>query len=159
MNCPLVHFHASLSLFLSRTLQISHQEKLVVTYFIIFVTPGHRGNRLKIITRLEKRTDIWHLVLLGENVLFKESPPSIMVTSNPNWSTKILWYGTGYAKGKILSPLKRPTWGKLHCWFCLKLLKVCSCFIFIGHPIIFPTLVSMNIYLRIFPTLALVNIV
>jgi hypothetical protein len=40
-------------------------------------------------------------------VLFKESPPSIMVTRNPNWSTKILWYGTGYVKEKILSPLKR----------------------------------------------------
>jgi hypothetical protein len=57
----------------------------------------------------EKRTDIWHLVLLGENVLFKESPPSIMVTRNLNWSTVILWYGTGYAKGKMLSPLKRLT--------------------------------------------------
>jgi hypothetical protein len=32
---------------------------------------------------MEKRTDIWHLVLLGEKVLFKESPPSIMVTRNP----------------------------------------------------------------------------
>jgi len=40
--------------------------------------------------------------------LFKESPPSIMVTRNPNWSTEILWYETDYAKGKILSPLKRP---------------------------------------------------
>ena len=54
-----------------------------------------------------KRTDFWHPVLLGENVLFKESPPSIMVTRNPNWSTEILWYGTGYVKGNILSPLKR----------------------------------------------------
>jgi hypothetical protein len=33
------------------------------------------------------RTNIWHLVLLGEKVLFKESPPSIMVTKNLNWST------------------------------------------------------------------------
>jgi len=40
-------------------------------------------------------------------VLFKELPPSIMVTRNPNWSTKILRYETGYVKGKILSPLKR----------------------------------------------------
>ena len=56
---------------------------------------------------LWKRTDFWHLVLLGEKVLFKESPPSIMVTRNPNWSTEILWYGIGYVKGKILSPLKR----------------------------------------------------
>jgi hypothetical protein len=54
-----------------------------------------------------KRTDFWHLVLLGKRVLFKESPPSIMVTRNPNWSTEILWYGIGYVKGKILSPLKR----------------------------------------------------
>jgi len=46
-------------------------------------------------------------ILLGENVLFKESPPSIIVTKNPNWSTEILWYGTSYIKGKILSPLKR----------------------------------------------------
>jgi hypothetical protein len=107
-----------------------------------------------------KRTDIWYLVLLGKKkVLFKESPPNIMVTRNHNWSTEILWYETGYAKGKILSPLKRPTWDKLHCWFCLKLLKVCSCSIFIGHPIIFPTLASMNRCLRIFSTLALVNIV
>jgi hypothetical protein len=43
----------------------------------------------------------------GEWSLFKESPPSIMVTRNPNWSTEILWFGTGYVKGKILSPLKR----------------------------------------------------
>jgi hypothetical protein len=41
----------------------------------------------------------------GEWSLFKESPPSIMVTRNPNWSTEILWFGTGYVKGKILSPL------------------------------------------------------
>jgi hypothetical protein len=46
-----------------------------------------------------------------------------MVTRNRNWSTKILWYKTGYAKGKMLSPPKRPTWGRLHCWFSLKLLK------------------------------------
>jgi hypothetical protein len=50
-----------------------------------------------------------------EKVLFKESSPSIMVTRNPNWLTKILWYKTGYAKEKILSPFKCPTLGKLHC--------------------------------------------
>jgi len=71
-----------------------------------------------------KITDFWHLVLLRENVLFKESPPSIMVTRNPNWSTEILWYGTGYVKEKILSPFKRFAWGRLHCWFCLKLLNI-----------------------------------
>jgi hypothetical protein len=42
-----------------------------------------------------------------ENVLFKESPPNIMVTRNPNWSKKILWLGNGYIKEKILLPLKR----------------------------------------------------
>jgi hypothetical protein len=60
----------------------------------------------------------------GEWSCFKESPPSIMVTRNHNWSTEILWFMTGYVKGKILSPLKHPAWGRLHCWFCLKLLNV-----------------------------------
>jgi hypothetical protein len=46
------------------------------------VTPGHRGDQLKIISQYGKRTDIWHLFLLWENVLFKESPPSIIVTRN-----------------------------------------------------------------------------
>ncbi|KAJ6921605.1 hypothetical protein NC652_015506 [Populus alba x Populus x berolinensis] len=31
--------------------------------------------------------------LEGKKVLFEESPPSIMVTRNPNWSTEILWLG------------------------------------------------------------------
>jgi len=44
---------------------------------------------------MEKRTDFWHLVLLGEKVLFKEPPPNIMVTKNPDWSAEILWYRTG----------------------------------------------------------------
>jgi len=83
----------------------------------------HRGGRLKIIS-LWKRTNFWHPVLWWRTVLFKESPPSIMVTRNPNWSTEILWYGTGYVKGKILSPLKCSAWGRLHCWFCLKLLNI-----------------------------------
>jgi hypothetical protein len=56
---------------------------------------------------MEKEQIIWHLVLLGKNILFEESPPSIMVTRNPNWSTEMLWLGIGYIKGKILSPLKR----------------------------------------------------
>jgi hypothetical protein len=51
--------------------------------------------------------DFWRPVLLGENIMFMESPHSIMVTRNPNWSTEILWYEIGYVKGKILSPLKR----------------------------------------------------
>ena len=61
----------------------------------------------KIIFDYGKRTDFWHLVLLGKKVLSKESPPSITVTRNPNWSSEILWLGIGYVKGKILSPLKR----------------------------------------------------
>ena len=61
----------------------------------------------------------------GKKVLFKESPPNIMVTRNFNQSTEILWYETGYAKVKILSPLKRPAWGRLYCWICFKLLEVC----------------------------------
>jgi hypothetical protein len=56
-----------------------------------------------------KRTDFWHLVLLEKKFLFKESPPSIMITRNPNWSTEILWYETGYIKGKILSLLEHST--------------------------------------------------
>jgi len=93
-------------------------------YFFNDVVAPDIAATLKIILDYEKRTDIWHLVFLGEKVLFKESPPSIMVTRNPNWSTEILWYGIGYVKGKILSPLKRPAWGRLHCWFCLKLLNI-----------------------------------
>jgi len=48
---------------------------------------------LKIIFDYGKRTDFWHLVLLGEKVLFKESPLSITVIRNPNWSSEI--YGLG----------------------------------------------------------------
>jgi hypothetical protein len=73
--------------------------------FVICVTPGHCGY-LKIFLDYGKKTDIWHLVLLEENVLFKESPPNIMVTRKLNWSTEILWFETGYVKEKILSPLK-----------------------------------------------------
>jgi len=64
----------------------------------------------------------------GENVYFKESSSSIMITRNSNWSTEILWYGTGYTKGKVLSPLKHHTWGRLNCLFCLKLLRICFFF-------------------------------
>jgi hypothetical protein len=88
-----------------------------------------------------------------KNDLFKESPPSIMVTRNPNWSTEILWYGTGYVNGKILSPLKRSAWGRLHCWFCQWIILRYDNLL-----IIFLTLASVNIQLRISPTLALVNI-
>jgi hypothetical protein len=108
---------------------------------------------------LKKRIDIRHLVLLGENVLFKESSPSIMVTRNPNWSIEILWYETGYTKGKMLSPPKRPTWGRLHCWFSLKLLKnLFSFFSFFYSSFYVPNSGISEQFLRIFPTLALVNI-
>jgi hypothetical protein len=79
---------------------------------------------LKIILDLWKKNRFLASCSFRKKALFKESPPSIMVTRNPNWSTKILWYGIGYVKGKILSPLKRSAWGRLHCWFCLKLLNI-----------------------------------
>jgi hypothetical protein len=107
---------------------------------------------------LEKRIDIWHLILLRGNVLFKELPPSIMVSRNPNWSTKILWYGTGYTKGKMLSPPKRPTWGKLNSWSCLKLLKNLFSFSLFYSSFHVPDSSVSEQFLRIFPTLALVNI-
>jgi hypothetical protein len=71
---------------------------------ITIVTPGHRGDRLKINHKWKKNRYLTSCSL-GKMVLFEESPPSIMVTRNPNWSTEILWSGTGYAKGKMLSPL------------------------------------------------------
>jgi len=93
---------------------------------MVGVTPGHRGDRLKIITRLKKKKNRYLTsCFLGENVLFKESPPNIMVTRNLDWSTEILWYKTVYVKWKILLPLKRPAWSRLHCWFCHKLLTFC----------------------------------
>jgi hypothetical protein len=44
----------------------------------------HRGGPQKYLQIYGKRTDFWHLVLLREKVLFEESPPSIMITRNPN---------------------------------------------------------------------------
>ena len=107
---------------------------------------------------MEKRTGIWHLVLLRGNVLFKELPHSIMVSRNLNWSTKILWYGTGYTKGKMLSPPKRPTWGKLHSWSCLKLLKILFSFSIFYSSFHVPDSSVSEQFLRIFSILALVNI-
>jgi hypothetical protein len=104
-------------------------KKIWVFFFINSFHMSHPdiAATLKIILIMEKKkTDIWHLVLLGEKVLFKESPPSIMITRKPDWSTEILWYGTCYVKGKILSPLKLSAWGRLHCWFYLKLLNIYS---------------------------------
>jgi hypothetical protein len=103
----------------------------------------------------EQISGIWFFK--GKNVLFKESPPSIMVSRNLNWSTEILWFGTGYVKWKILSPLKRSAWGRLHCWFCLKLLNIYS-LCYDDLFIIFLTLAPVNIPPRIIPTLALVKI-
>jgi hypothetical protein len=67
----------------------------------------------KILMEKEHISDIFFLE--GKKVWFKESPPIITVTRNPNWLTNILWYEIGYAKGKILSALKRPTLDCLHC--------------------------------------------
>jgi len=74
---------------------------------MVGVTPRHRGDRLKIITRLKKNRYLTSC-FFGENILFKKSPSSIMVIKNPDWSTEILWYETVYVKGKILFFLKRP---------------------------------------------------
>jgi hypothetical protein len=82
--------------------------------------------KILIILIYGKRTDFWHLVLLGKMSCLRSRHLIFMVTRNPNWSTEILWYETGYVKGKILSPLKRSAWGRLHCWFCLKLLNIYS---------------------------------
>jgi hypothetical protein len=75
-----------------------------------FCRTRHRGGPQNNPLELwKKKKDFWHLVLLEreKKFLFGESPPSIVVTRNPNWSTEILWLGTSYVKGKILSPLKR----------------------------------------------------
>jgi hypothetical protein len=72
---------------------------------IVFVEPDIAA-ALKIILIMEKEIFLASYSF-REKILFKESPPSIMVTRNPNWSTEILWYGTDYVKEKILSPLKR----------------------------------------------------
>jgi len=81
-----------------------------------------------------------------------------MVTRNPNWSTEILWYETGYTKRKMLSPLKHPTQGKLHCWFCLKLLRIYSPFSLFYSSFRVPDFGVSEQFIWIFPTLKLVNI-
>jgi hypothetical protein len=80
-----------------------------------------------------------------------------MVIRNPTWSTDILWYETGYTKRKMLSPLKRLTWDRLHYWFCLKLLRICSPFFFRSSNHV-PDFSVSEQYLQIFSILALVNI-
>jgi hypothetical protein len=47
-----------------------------------------------------------------------------MVTRNPNWSIEILWYGTGYVKGKILHPLNVLPEADCIADFYLKLLNI-----------------------------------
>ena len=84
-------------------------------YPVGIVTPDIAA-ALKILSRLWKKEQIYGTCSFRKKVLFKESPPSIMVTRKPDWSTEILWYGTGYVKEKKLSPLKRSAWGRLHCW-------------------------------------------
>jgi hypothetical protein len=55
------------------------------TIYPIRIVPPNITAALKIILDYYgKRTDFWYLVLLGKNVLFEESPPSIIVTRNPN---------------------------------------------------------------------------
>ena len=71
-----------------------------------FCRTRHPGGPKKY-SRLWKKNRFLASCSFRKNVLFEESPPSIMVTRNPNWSTEILWFGTGYVKGKILAPLKR----------------------------------------------------
>ena len=48
------------------------------------VTPGHRGDKLKINHSIGKRNKyLASCSFLWENILFNESPPTIMVTRNP----------------------------------------------------------------------------
>jgi hypothetical protein len=72
---------------------------------IIIVAPDIAA-ALKIILELWKKNRFLASCSFKEKVLLEESSPSIMVTKNPNWSTEILWFETGYVKGKMLSPLK-----------------------------------------------------
>jgi len=75
-----------------------------------------------------------------------------MVTRNPNWSIEILWYGTGYVKGKILHPLNVLPEADCIADFYLKLLNI-YCLCSDGLLMIFLTLAPVNIQLRILPTL------
>jgi len=72
-----------------------------VTYLFACRTRHHGGPKNNL--DYGEKSNFWHLVLLRENFLFKELPPSITVTRNPNWSSEILWLRIGYVKGKILS--------------------------------------------------------
>jgi len=122
------------------------------------VTPGHRGDPLKNYLDNEKRTDIWHLVLWVKRSCSRSR--HLVLWSLETLTGQQKFYGTELVtqKGKMLSPPKRPTWGRLFCWFCLKLLRICSPFPFFYSPFNFPDSGVSEQFLRIFQTLALVNI-
>jgi hypothetical protein len=58
-----------------------------------------------------RRGDPW--LISGYLFCVKESPPSILVTRNPNWSFRDSKARDWLCKGKVLAPLVRPTYGKL----------------------------------------------
>jgi hypothetical protein len=49
-----------------------------------------------------EKEQISSILFFGGTILFKELPPTIVITRNPNWSIETLWYGTGYAKKRRL---------------------------------------------------------
>jgi hypothetical protein len=53
------------------------------------VTPGYHDDQLKNNLYWKKNRNL-AFCSLGEKLMFEESPPNIMVTRNPNWSTEIL---------------------------------------------------------------------
>jgi hypothetical protein len=72
------------------TLDLQCKNSKIHQFFIQVVAPDIAAALKIVLLNYGKRTDIWHLVLLREKILFEESPPSIMVTRNLNWSTEIL---------------------------------------------------------------------
>jgi hypothetical protein len=100
-----------------------HHIKIFSGFTIGSVTTGHRSDRLKIITRLEKRTDIWHLVLLGK--ISSSRSRHLVLWSLGTLTGQQRFYGTRLVtqKERCYHPPKRHTWDRLHCWFSLKLLK------------------------------------
>jgi len=98
---------------------------------------------------LEKIINIWNLALWGK---FSNLRSRHLVL----WSLETLigqqrFYGTRLVtwKRRYYHPLKRPTWGRLHYWFCLKLLWVCLYSIFLSlyniHDSSVSEYLSMNI--------------
>jgi len=76
--------------------------------------------------------------------MFKESSSSIMITTNLNWSTEILWYETGYSKEKMLSPLERPTLRQAALLVLSKIAKNLFPFFFFILSFMFLALASVN---------------